>query len=154
MSKSIEAGDRIPEFELPDQDGRLVRSADLLKSGPLILFFYPRDESPGCTVEACSFRDANADFAKAGARVVGISSDDVESHKRFVDKHTLGYTLLADDKGAVRERFGVGKMLGLVDGRVTFIVDGAGVVRRRYNSMLRVQKHVDEALAAVREIAH
>ena len=115
MSTILDPGQRIPTFELPDQHGTIVRSADLLGEGACVIFFYPRDDSPGCTVEACSFRDANDDFAAAGARLVGISSDGVESHRKFADNHALKYTLLSDAGGRVRAQFGVKKqLLGLV----------------------------------------
>jgi len=154
MGHRIDIGDPVPGFELRDQRGELVRSADLLGHGPVVIYFYPKDETAGCTAQACSFRDANDDFARAGATVVGISSDDVDSHRRFAAAHSLGFTLLADEGGKVRELFGVERsMLGLVDGRVTFIVDKGGVVRHRYDSLVRATKHVDEALVTVRRLA-
>ena len=153
MSKPIGIGDRVPDFQLPDQDGRLVRFADLVGKGPVVLFFYPKDETLGCTVEACTFRDANDDFIAAGAAVVGISSDGVDSHRRFAARHRLGYTLLADEGGRVRAQFGIARqLLGMLDGRVTFIVDKEGVVRQRFESQVRVKRHVEEALAMVRDL--
>lgn len=154
MTHRIDVGDRMPTFELPNQRGELVRSAELLGRGPVVIYFYPKDETAGCTAQACSFRDANEDFARAGATIVGISSDDVESHRRFAAAHSLGFTLLADAAGKVRQSFGVERsMLGLVDGRVTFIVDKDGIVRHRYDSLVRATKHVDEALTTVARIA-
>jgi peroxiredoxin Q/BCP len=151
---SIDVGDRMPDFELPDEKGQLVRSEDLLGRGPVVIYFYPKDETAGCTAQACSFRDANEDFARAGARIVGISSDDVESHRKFSAAHKLGFTLLADRGGRVRKAFGVERsMMGLVDGRVTFVIDKGGVVRHRYDSLMRATKHVDEALGIVKDLA-
>src|SRR5690606_34936307 len=100
----------------------------------VVLYFYPKDDTPGCTVEACSFRDAYAVFSDAGAEVVGISSDSVGAHKAFADKHRLPFRLLADHGGHVRASYGVKKTLGLIDGRVTFIIDRGGVVRHVFSS--------------------
>jgi peroxiredoxin Q/BCP len=154
MTTPLGIGDRVPAFALPDQGGTLVSLDTFLGRGPVVVFFYPKDDSPGCTVEACRFRDLNPEFIAAGATVVGISVDDPASHRAFVEKHQLGYTLLSDVDGKVRGLFGVGKqLLGLVDGRVTFILDKDGVVRHRFDSMLRVKRHVDEALGIVRSLA-
>lgn len=149
----LRVGDKITPFTLPDQDGKPFRSEDALAKGPLVLFFYPKDGSPGCTVEACSFRDASGEFLEAGATVVGVSSDDSASHRRFADKHNLPYSLLADEGGALRKQFGVPKsMLGLLDGRVTYVIDPSGVLRHKFDAMVRVNKHVEEALATVRSL--
>jgi peroxiredoxin Q/BCP len=150
----LDVGERAPSFSLPDQDGRPVRFDDLLGKGPIVLFFYPKDMSPGCTTEACGFRDANAEFAAAGATVIGISSDPVDSHRRFVDMHRLPYTLLSDAGGRVRAQFGVRRQfLGLVDARITFVLDRDGVVRHRFDSSLLMQRHVAEALETVQRLA-
>lgn len=150
----MKIGDKVPSFELPDQDGQVVKLDDALGKGPVVLFFYPRDETPVCTAEACSFRDANDDFVKAGAMVFGISSDDVASHKRFADKHRLNYRLLADVGGKVRERLGVPRaFFGLKDGRVTYVVDKAGVVRMVHEAALQAQAHVDEAIAVIKSLS-
>ncbi len=149
----LRVGDKVPSFTLPDQDGKPFRSEDALAKGPLVLFFYPKDGSPGCTVEACSFRDASGEFLEAGATVVGVSSDSSESHRRFADKHSLPYSLLADEGGALRKQFGVPKsMLGLVEGRVTYVIDPGGVLRHKFDAMVRVNKHVEEALTTVRSL--
>lgn len=149
----LRVGDRAPSFTLPDQDGKPFRLEDALAKGPLVLFFYPKDDSPGCTVEACSFRDASGEFLQAGAVVAGVSSDSSASHRRFADKHRLPYTLLADEGGKLRRQLGVPKsMLGLVEGRVTYVIDQSGVVRHRFDSAVRMNKHVEEALATVRAL--
>ena len=151
MSESgVQIGDRAPEFTLPDQDGKPASLADLLAQGPLVLYFYPKDDTPGCTVEACSFRDEHQAFADAGARVVGVSSDDVESHRRFAEKCRIPFRLLSDQRGELRARFGVPRTLGLIDGRVTYVIDSKGIVRHRFDSLLRARKHVEEALRLVR----
>lgn len=149
----INIGDKVPSFSLPDQSGKTFELDSALGKGPVVLFFYPKDETPGCTAEVCSFRDTSAEFAAAGASVFGISSDSVESHAKFVAKHSLPYPLLADEGGRVRKLFGVPKaMFGLLDGRVTYVLDSAGVVRHRFSGVLRATKHVDEALNFVKSM--
>jgi peroxiredoxin Q/BCP len=153
VSRSIDVGDKIPAFELPDHAGRRVRVVDLLGRGPLVFFFYPRDETPGCTKEVCGFRDAHAELMAAGAQVFGISSDPIESHRQFVEKFQLPYPLLADVGGQVRHLFGVPRsLLGFADGRVTYVTDAAGIVVRRYVGMFQATRHVEEALEAVRAV--
>ncbi|MFO0727544.1 MAG: peroxiredoxin [Myxococcota bacterium] len=153
MSQALRVGDRVPSFTLPDQDGKPFRLEEALGRGPLVLFFYPKDETPGCTKEVCSFRDASAEFLEAGAVVAGVSSDDVASHRRFADKHRLPYPLLSDAQGALRAQLGVPRgLLGLADGRVTYVIDKNGVLRHRFESSLRFAKHVDEALETVRSL--
>jgi peroxiredoxin Q/BCP len=150
----IVVGDRMPSFTLPDQDGKPFTLEAALAKGPLVLFFYPKDGTAGCTAEVCSFRDANADFLEAGAVVAGVSSDDEASHRRFAGEHRLPYPLLSDKGGALRKKIGVPRaMLGLFDGRVTYVVDREGVVRHRFDAMVQATKHVDEALATVRALA-
>lgn len=149
----LNVGDKVPSFTLPDQDGKPFNAADALAKGPLVLFFYPKDESPGCTVEACSFRDASGDFLEAGATVVGVSSDSSASHRKFADKHKLPYPLLADEGGALRKQFGAPRsMLGLVEGRTTYVIDASGVIRHKFDAMFRVNKHIEEALTTVRAL--
>ncbi len=145
-------GDPMPDFSLPDSDGRMVSSVDLLGRGPVVLFFYPRDESPGCTVEACAFRDAFAELVDAGATVVGISADTVVSHARFADRHRLPYMLLSDDRGVVARRFGVRMFMGLWPGRETFVIDQEGIVRGHLRSMSQPQRHVALARRVVARI--
>jgi len=127
--------------------------SSLLGQAPLVVYFYPKDDSPGCTREACSFRDRYDAFAEAGARVVGVSSDSVESHRRFADKHRLPMTLLSDRDGKVRALYGVRATLGILPGRATFVIDASGVVRHIFVSQLRFLRHVDEALSVVRALA-
>ncbi|MER3601988.1 MAG: peroxiredoxin [Nitrososphaerota archaeon] len=142
----LRAGDTAPDFELPDQGGRPVRLSRLLQKGPVVLYFYPRDESPGCTKEACAFRDSYEAFMSAGAQVVGVSSDSVESHARFAQRHRLPFTLLSDEGGRVRALYRVPKSFGLLPGRVTFIIDRGGTIRHVFSSQLRYSRHVQEAL--------
>jgi len=115
----------------------------------VVLYFYPKDHTPGCTAEARAFRDRYETFAAAGAEIVGVSSDSIESHQRFAGKLRLPFPLLSDAGGAVRKLFGVEKTLGLIPGRATFVIDGDGVVRHVFASQLEATKHVDEALSAL-----
>src|SRR6476659_5205996 len=134
IMETLKVGDRVPSFTLPDQDGKAVSLEELLTSGCLVLYFYPKDDTPGCTVEACSFRDQHQDLLEAGACVVGVSSDDVDSHRRFATKYGIPFRLLADKGGKLRKQFGVPKTLGLLDGRVTYVIDRQGVIRHIFNS--------------------
>jgi peroxiredoxin Q/BCP len=142
----------MPDFEIIDQDGRTVRSSDLRGKGPLVVYFYPHDETPGCTVEACTFRDAYEDFKDLGASVVGISSDSAESHRKFADHHRLPFTLLSDPEGKAREAFGVPRSMGVLLGRVTYIFDGNGELRYVFNSQTRVRQHVTKSLEILKKI--
>lgn len=148
MSSPV-AGQTIPDFELPDQDGAKVRLSDLYREGPVVVFFYPKDDSPICTKEACAFRDAHQDFVDAGATVVGVSSDSEESHRTFVGNHRLPYTLLSDTGGEVRKEWKIPKTLGILDGRVTYVVAKGGKLLHVFSSQLQGTKHVKEALLAI-----
>jgi peroxiredoxin Q/BCP len=149
VSTSVHEGDPAPDFTLPDQDGTETTLSDLRGSW-VVLYFYPADDTPGCTAESCSFRDSHEDFVDAGARVVGISGQGVESHKKFAEKHRLPFTLVADEGDEVRTRYGVSKTLGLFPGRVTFVIDPDGIVRKVFSSQFRPTKHIGEALATIR----
>ena len=146
----VTEGQRAPDFTLPDANGKEVRLADF-SGQPVVLYFYPKDDTPGCTKEACSFRDQYQDFQDAGAAVIGVSSDSSESHRKFAAKHRLPFTLLADRGGKLRTLYGVPATLGLLPGRVTFVIDGAGVVRHVFNSQLDATRHVREALEVLRK---
>jgi peroxiredoxin Q/BCP len=148
----IHTGDQAPDFALPDRAGHTVRLSDYRGKQAVVLYFYPKDNTPGCTAESCSFRDQYQDFRDAGAEVIGVSSDDAASHTRFADKHKLPFVLLTDAGGQVRRQYGVPATLGLLPGRVTFVIDRAGVVRHVFNSQFQATKHVAEALAALRRI--
>src|SRR5215475_8213654 len=148
---SIKVGDQAPNITLNDQAGNPVSLADLIKEHVVVLYFYPKDETGGCTKEACSFRDAYDVFAEAGAQVVGVSSDGVESHARFAGRHSLPFMLLSDEGGKVRSTYGIAPVLGVLPGRVTFVIDRQGVVRHAFSSMTRIGAHVDGALSVVKE---
>jgi peroxiredoxin Q/BCP len=130
----------------------MVHLEDFLGSKPVVLFFYPKDDTPGCTKQACAFRDDYEGFGKLNAEVIGISSDSVESHRSFAAKHDLPFTLLSDEEGKVRRLYGVPTTLGLFLGRVTYVMDKEGVVRHLFSSQLGVEKHVEEALKALHSI--
>jgi peroxiredoxin Q/BCP len=145
---TLNVGDKAPDFELPSADG-MVRLSDLLGKRAVVLFFYPKDETAGCTMEACGFRDEYASFVEAGSEVVGISSDPPESHDRFARKHGLPMKLLSDVGGRVRALYGVAPTLGILPGRATFVIDREGFVRHIFVSQLRARRHVREALEAI-----
>jgi peroxiredoxin Q/BCP len=149
---TLKVGDQAPDFTLPTSGGKSVTLSELHAKKTVVVFFYPKDDTPGCTVEACSFRDSYESFVEAGAEVVGISSDSLDSHDRFADKHKLPMTLLSDAGGKVRALFGVKSTLGLLPGRATFVIDRKGVVRHVFVSQLRAGAHVGEALSVVREL--
>jgi thioredoxin-dependent peroxiredoxin len=148
----VDVGDPAPDFTLPSQSGDQVRLSDVWRRGPVVLYFYPKDETPGCTTEACTFRDSYEAFTDAGAEVVGVSSDSVRSHEGFAAKHRLPFILLADDGGRVRKQYGVRPTLGIFPGRVTYVIDGQGVVRHVFSSQTGAQRHVHEALDALNAI--
>jgi peroxiredoxin Q/BCP len=150
---TLKIGDRAPDFSLASQDGKTVALADFLGKNAVVLFFYPKDESPICTKEVCAFRDAYEDFVKAGAVVIGVSSDSTASHREFADHHRLPFLLLADETGSLRKAFGVPRTLGVLPGRVTYVIDKQGVVRLIFNSQLSAADHVSEALEIVSKIA-
>jgi peroxiredoxin Q/BCP len=151
--KRVAVGDHAPDFTLPDQNGTPVRLSDLLKDSAVVLYFYPKDDTPGCTAEACSFRDQYAIFKDAGAEVVGVSSDTAESHQKFAEKHRLPFVLVSDGDGALRKRYGVPTTFGLLPGRVTYIIGRDGVVRHIFSSQMQAEKHVSEALKTLQAMA-
>jgi peroxiredoxin Q/BCP len=149
---SIEKGEKIPKFELKDQDGNVFNSEDIVGKKPLVIYFYPKDFTPGCTKEACSFRDSYEDFQDAGAEVIGISNDSEKSHSKFSKKYKLPFVLLSDANGRVRKKFGIKKsLLGLVPGRETFVIDAEGKVIFKFNS-LDASKHMKKALNAIKKL--
>ena len=148
----VKIGDKAPGFTLPNQDGAFVSLSDYYKQNNVVLFFYPKDFSPGCTTQACSFRDHYEDFTDLGAEVVGISSDSVGSHKKFLDEYLLPFTLLSDKDGKVRSLYGSTKVFGFLPGRYTFIIDREGIIRHIFTSDTNMKKHIDEALRFLREI--
>ncbi len=150
--QAVGVGDLAPDFTLPGSTGEMVSLADFRGKSEVVLFFYPKDNSPACTAEACSFRDSHEVFKEAGAEVIGISSDSEGSHRRFAKRLSLPFLLLSDSKGEVRARYGVARTLGLFPGRVTYLIDRAGVVRHVFSSQLQTSRHVQEMLAKLREL--
>ena len=151
--QTLTIGSTVPSFELKDQHGQLFKLNDVLGKKNLVIYFYPKDDSPGCTKEACSFRDQFDVFEKANALIIGISAQSVESHLEFALKYRLNYTLLSDMDNKVRQLFGVpGNLLGLIPGRVTYIIDKSGKVVYIFNSQMQAEKHVEEALRILKEM--
>lgn len=146
----LQIGDRAPEVQLADQHGSLFKLSALHGKSPVVLYFYPKDDTPVCTKEACTFRDQHAEFTGLDAVVVGISDDDVASHKRFAFEHHLPFTLLSDVDGAAREAFGLRALLGF-KARATFVIDTDGIIRAVVEDRLSAKRHVREALAALRD---
>ncbi|MFF9145703.1 peroxiredoxin [Streptomyces sp. NPDC055051] len=146
----MNVGDLVEDFTLPDETGTPRSLSGLLEEGPVVLFFYPAAMTPGCTAEACHFRDLAAEFRAAGALPVGVSGDVVEKQREFTERHSLGYPLLSDPEGAVRERFGVRRGFSLAPTkRVTFVVGQDRRVVEVVRSELRMSAHADRALAAL-----
>jgi thioredoxin-dependent peroxiredoxin len=145
----VKVGSVAPDFTLPSQAGEMVSLEEYFGRKPVVLFFYPKDDSPGCTREVCAFREYFEEFGELDAEVIGISSDSVESHRSFAVKHELSFTLLSDEGGNIRRLYGVPKTFSLFPGRVTYVIDREGVVRHVFASQLSVGRHVQEALTAL-----
>ncbi len=152
MATALLAGDRAPLIALPDGNG-IERRSDTLDGRPLVLFFYPKDDTPGCTAEACAFRDSYGDLQSLGAEVWGVSGDAAASHQRFAQRHNLPFPLLVDRDNALRRAFGVPSLLGLLPGRVTYVIDGEGVIRHVFNNLLDGAAHRREAIEALRRLS-
>lgn len=150
--KQVVVGSRVPDFSLPDQNGKMFSITSVVGKKNIVIYFYPKDDSPGCTREACSFRDQFEVFRNYNAEVIGISSDDVESHKEFAEKYRLPYTLLSDSESRVRKLFDVpSSLFGLVAGRTTYIVNKKGVVIHIFNSQFHAEKHIEESIKALQD---
>lgn len=145
----LENGRKAPDFELADQDGQRHSLKSLLEEGPLILYFYPADFTPGCTKEACSFRDLHQDLLRARLRVVGVSPQDVDSHRRFADKHDLNFTLLSDPDKAVIKAYDLGGPLGIGVRRGTYLIDRDGQIQDSVLADLRIGAHEDFVRKAI-----
>ncbi len=152
LSTRIKDGMEAPDFTLPSNKDNDFTLSKLRGHKNVVLYFYPKDETIGCTKEACSFRDNYQQFTEMGAEVVGVSSDSVESHRSFAENHQLPFTLLSDEKKQVRKLFGVSGTLGLFPGRITFIIDKKGIIRHVFSSQIQPTRHIQEALQIVRQI--
>lgn len=152
-NEKLNIGSAVPQFELIDQYGNRFYIDSVLGKKNLVIYFYPKDDSPGCTKQACSFRDQFEVFAEADAVIIGISAQSVKSHFEFAKKHRLNYILLSDTKNKVRNLFGVpADLFGLIPGRVTYVINKAGKVVYIFNSQTQVEKHVNEALRFLQEL--
>lgn len=146
---TLDVGQAMPDSTLQGEAGPVKIRARVGK--PLVVYFYPKDETYGCTKQACSFRDQYQDFQSAGADVIGISRDDASSHAEFKQHHRLPFELLSDPGGKVAEAWGVKGKLGM-PGRVTYVFDSKGVLQYRFDSMIRFNKHIDEALRVIKQL--
>lgn len=148
----VKVGDLAPDFSLPSQTGETVRLHDFLGQKCVVLYFYPKDDTPGCTAESCAFRDSYEVFQELGAEVIGISGDSADSHRNFATKYQLPFTLLSDTGNQVRKLYGVPATLFVLPGRVTYIIDKEGIVRHIFDSQLDFNAHVGEALKTLRSL--
>ena len=148
----VKIGDRAPDFTLLSQTGESITLSDLIGKKNIVLYFYPKDESKGCTRQACAFRDKYEVFTDLGAEVIGISSDDIKSHKAFADKYNLPFILLSDEKKKVRKLYGVKSTFGVIPGRITYIIDKKGIVRHVFSSQFKPKRHIKEAIEALKKI--
>ncbi|MBO9997418.1 MAG: peroxiredoxin [Cyanobacteria bacterium SID2] len=149
---AVNVGDTAPDFTLTSQNGQSVTLSDFRGQKSVVLYFYPKDDTPGCTAESCAFRDRYTAFTDIGAEVIGISGDSASSHQQFAQKYNLPFTLLSDEGNRVRKLYGVPTTLWVLPGRVTYVIDKEGVVRHIFDSQLDFQGHVNEAMKIVQEI--
>ncbi|WP_207784707.1 peroxiredoxin [Marinifilum breve] len=152
-SKELQIGDQIPIFQLQNQNGELINIQDFIGKQNLVIYFYPKDDTPGCTKQACSFRDQYEDFNHLNAEVFGISGQSVSSHKEFAEKHRLNFNLLCDVNNTVRKQFGVPtNFFGLLPGRVTYVVDRSGKIVHIFNSQFRAEEHIEQAKNILKQL--
>jgi peroxiredoxin Q/BCP len=146
----LKVGDKIPNFKAKDTNGNDFDSQNIVGQKPLVIYFYPKDNTPGCTVQACSFRDQYEDFKDLGAEVIGVSSDSVTSHQEFSKQYKLPFILLSDSDKKIKKLFGVhSRILGLIPGRVTYVIDKNGIVQLIFDSILAT-KHMSKALETIK----
>lgn len=148
----VQVGDLAPDFTLPTQSGEQITLSSFRGKKAVVLYFYPRDYTPGCTAEACAFRDSYEVFRDAGAEVIGVSSDSEESHQRFASSYQLPFSLVSDKGGKLRKLYGVSSVMGLLPGRVTYIIDKEGVVRHIFTAQFAAEKHVAVALETLKSL--
>ena len=150
---ALQIGDKIPNFTAKDTNNNDFDSTTIVGQKPVVIYFYPKDNTPGCTAQACSFRDQYQDFTDLGAEVIGISGDSVSSHEKFAKRYKLPFLLLADSAGKLRKLFGVKtNLLGLIPGRVTYVADKDGVIQLIFDSMMAT-KHIPKALDFLKKAA-
>jgi peroxiredoxin Q/BCP len=149
---AVKVGDKAPDFTLPSQMGDNVTLSEYFGKKNVVLYFYPKDETRGCTREACEFRDQYDVFTNLGAEVIGVSAQSVESHKSFATHHGLPFILLSDEKNEVRRLYGATSTMGIIPRRVTYIIDKKGIVRHVFSSQFQPEKHIEEALKVLKEL--
>jgi len=149
---AVKVEDKAPDFTLPSQMVDDVTLSEFLGKKNIVLYFYPKDETAGCTKEACTFRDNYEELTKLGAEVLGVSGQSVESHKSFASHHELPFILLSDEGNKVRELYGVPSSMGIIPGRVTYVIDKKGLVHHIFNSQTQARRHVEEAKKTLLEI--
>lgn len=148
----VSTGQQAPTFSLQNQNGETIQLADYLGEKHVVLYFYPKDETPGCTKEACGFRDRYEDFLAIGAEVIGVSADSVDSHLRFATGRKLPFQLLSDPKNKLAKEYGVsGSFFGLLPGRETFVINKEGIIVSRFSSQLQIDPHISQALRILQE---
>ena len=151
--EKIDVGSKAPDFDLQNQNGDQVKLADFLGKKNIVLYFYPKNETPGCTKEACSFRDQYEDFQEIGAEVIGVSADSIKSHQKFASNRRLPFVLLSDPKNKTAKKYGVGGALfGLLPGRETFVIDKQGVIQHRFRSQFQIDNHISDALDVLKKL--
>ena len=149
---TVKVGDKAPDFTLPSQMGDDLTLSEFLGKKNIVLYFYPKDETLGCTREACTFRDSYEELTNLGAEVLGVSGQSVASHKSFATHYGLPFILLSDVGNKVRELYGVPSSMGLIPGRVTYKIDKKGVVRHIFSSQTQTERHVEEAKTTLKEL--
>lgn len=149
---ALQLGDKIPEFSAKDNNGNIFESSSIVGKKPVVFYFYPKDNTPGCTAQACSFRDQHEDFKDLGAEVIGISSDSIVSHEKFIQQYKLPFILLSDNDKKIRKLFGVKPdLFGLIPGRVTYVADNNGVIQFIFDSM-NATNHIPKALETIKKM--
>jgi thioredoxin-dependent peroxiredoxin len=146
IAMSLKTGDTAPDFTLPDQEGQSVSLDSLLEKGPVVLFFYPKDDTPGCTRQACSFRDNYGALQEHGVTVAGVSRDPQADHRSFIGKHGLPYPLLSDTDGMVHKQYGVLGLFGMLMRRITFLINREKKIVIRHEDNFNMESHVDAIL--------
>ncbi len=149
---ALQIGDKVPNFTAKDKDGIVFESKSVVGIKPVVFYFYPKDNTPGCTAQACSFRDQYEDFKDLGAEVIGISSDTSASHDKFAKKHRLPFILLSDYNKKIRNIFGVKtNLFGLIPGRVTYVLDSNGIIKLIFDSIIPTN-HIPKALEIIKKM--
>ncbi|MFN0117990.1 MAG: peroxiredoxin [Elusimicrobiota bacterium] len=147
----LKVGELAPDFSLPSQNGNVIRLSQFRERTCVVLYFYPKDNTYGCIAESCDFRDSYEIFKESKVEVIGISSDSPSSHRNFAEKYKLPFILLSDEKNEVRKLYRVPPTMGVIPGRVTFVIDKQGIIRHVFSSQFNPKSHVEEALRIIKE---